>query len=104
MRRCLLERLHTPISLRELITVGLIEFDPLTYEDFLPMSAAGIFTSNLENKHSYKAIKESPRGQRDFEKALGCEIAQEFDLYDNVQRQSIDQCAKELGIHRILIE
>jgi uncharacterized glyoxalase superfamily metalloenzyme YdcJ len=104
MRRCLLERLHTPISLRELITVGLIEFDPLTHEDFLPMSAAGIFTSNLENKHSYRAIKESPRGQRDFEKALGCEIAQEFDLYDSVQRQSIDQCAEELGIHRILIE
>ncbi|KAJ4245229.1 hypothetical protein NW762_014099 [Fusarium torreyae] len=36
--------------LEQLIEDGIIEASPITYEDFLPFSAAGIFQSNLKSK------------------------------------------------------
>lgn len=35
-----------PASVDELIAEGFLRFDPIVYEDFLPVSAAGIFQSN----------------------------------------------------------
>jgi uncharacterized glyoxalase superfamily metalloenzyme YdcJ len=35
-----------------LVTAGLATADPIVYEDFLPVSAAGIFQSNLGAKNS----------------------------------------------------
>ncbi|KAF4468769.1 DUF1338 domain [Fusarium albosuccineum] len=40
-------KLSTVSSIDELIDAGAIELEPITYEDFLPVSAAGIFHSNL---------------------------------------------------------
>ena len=34
-------------SIEQLLASGLVRIDPITYEDFLPVSAAGIFQSNL---------------------------------------------------------
>ncbi|KAF5266844.1 hypothetical protein FOXYS1_2308 [Fusarium oxysporum] len=70
LRRRLIGKLHGPVPLGELIKVGLVEYDPLTYEDFLPLSAAGIFTSNLGSQQLCERLGESSKGLRDFETVL----------------------------------
>ena len=52
----------------------------LTYEDFLPVSAAGIFKSNL--REAEESETQSATGnQADFERALGRSVLNMFDLY-----------------------
>jgi uncharacterized glyoxalase superfamily metalloenzyme YdcJ len=53
--------------------------EPITYEDFLPVSAAGIFQSNLGD-HAAQTIGVSPN-KGAFEQALGMHVADEFALY-----------------------
>ncbi|MEN0088009.1 MAG: DUF1338 family protein, partial [Pseudomonadota bacterium] len=52
---------------------------PITYEDFLPVSAAGIFQSNLGDDAA-QSIGESPN-KAAFEEALEQPVADEFALY-----------------------
>ena len=69
------------ISLRE---QGLSYYDssgePLTYEDFLPVSAAGIFKSNLGETTEDTPLTASGN-QAVFESALGRRVLDMFDLY-----------------------
>ena len=37
-----------PFSVERLLQAGLLQIEPIVYEDFLPVSAAGIFRSNLD--------------------------------------------------------
>jgi len=54
--------------------------EPLTYEDFLPVSAAGIFKSNLrETEETDTQI--ATGNQSVFEAALGRSVLNMFDLY-----------------------
>lgn len=53
---------------------------PITYEDFLPVSAAGIFRSNLAGEARALALAPSDRGA--FAVALGAAPADEFALYE----------------------
>ena len=73
-----------------LVQTGCVRFTPITYEDFLPASAAGIFHSNLsaggEQIESELADKEG------FERALGCSINDEFDIYSKIEHSSIAAC------------
>lgn len=55
-------------------------FEPLTYEDFLPVSAAGIFRSNLGEDGEAKALSASSN-QNEFEQALGRPVHDMFALY-----------------------
>lgn len=63
---------------------GLAYFDesgtPLTYEDFLPVSAAGIFKSNLREAEDAEAV-EATGNQTAFETAMGRPVLNMFDLY-----------------------
>ena len=73
-----------PDTQTALQTHGLAYFDhagiPLVYEDFLPVSAAGIFKSNL--RESEKSETQMATGnQFDFERALGRPVLNMFDLY-----------------------
>ncbi|EAZ99826.1 hypothetical protein MELB17_12501 [Marinobacter sp. ELB17] len=52
-----------------LIAQGLIEAQPITYEDFLPVSAAGIFQSSLGGAQSEAYVGSANRDS--FEEALG---------------------------------
>ena len=52
-------------------------FDPIVYEDFLPVSAAGIFQSNLGDDAAQDFVA-SPNQQR-FEADLGATVLDEFD-------------------------
>ncbi|MNN73177.1 hypothetical protein D3C81_1892690 [compost metagenome] len=70
-----------------LIERGLATADPIIYEDFLPVSAAGIFQSNLGGgeQRAYAA-----RANRDaFEQALGATVSDEFDIYARLQAESL---------------
>jgi len=55
---------------------------PITYEDFLPVSAAGIFKSNLRESDS-SSPQIASGNQAVFEKALGRPVLNMFDLYAN---------------------
>jgi len=54
--------------------------EPLTYEDFLPVSAAGIFKSNLRESESV-ASHTATGNQAAFETALGKPVLDMFELY-----------------------
>jgi uncharacterized glyoxalase superfamily metalloenzyme YdcJ len=77
------------------IAAGLVQFDPLVYEDFLPVSAAGIFQSNL-GAGATQAFVASPN-QVMFERDLGAAVLDEFGHYASIERASIDDCLAALG-------
>ena len=82
-------------DLEALITVGLVRFDPVVYEDFLPVSAAGIFQSNLGDD-AQQDFSASPNQQR-FEADLGTPVLNPFDLYAEIERASIDTCLSAMS-------
>lgn len=79
-----------------LITAGVLVAEPVTYEDFLPVSAAGIFQSNLgdENRDTLEA---SPN-RAAFEQALGAAVNDELALYATQQQASLTQALRDLGL------
>ncbi|MGY2135960.1 2-oxoadipate dioxygenase/decarboxylase HglS [Pseudomonas reactans] len=83
-----------PRTLDALIGVGHVDVEPLVYEDFLPVSAAGIFQSNLgDAAQSHYAANSN---QAEFEKALGRRTIDELKLYGETQQRSIDECTRVL--------
>ena len=71
-----------------LVEAGAVQFNPLTYEDFLPVSAAGIFQSNLGDDNTQDFV-ESPNQKR-FEQDLGAKVLNEFEHYARIERESIE--------------
>ncbi|TRX73369.1 2-oxoadipate dioxygenase/decarboxylase HglS [Pseudomonas mangiferae] len=85
-----------PTDLDALLDAGHLTYEPLVYEDFLPVSAAGIFQSNLGEaaRGDY-----SQGGNRSaFEAALGSPVQDELALYAASQRRSLRACADALGL------
>lgn len=82
-------------DIESLIEAGVIQFDPIVYEDFLPVSAAGIFQSNLgdETGQNFAA---SP-SQKLFEEALGSTVLDEFAHYEAIEAESIERCFAALA-------
>lgn len=81
-------------AINELIDQGVISIEPIVYEDFLPVSAAGIFQSNLrEDKQS---SYEGHSNKQEFEKALGAKVYDELALYEEMQAQSLKNCLASL--------
>jgi uncharacterized glyoxalase superfamily metalloenzyme YdcJ len=105
-----------PHSIEALIAKGYLRFDPIVYEDFLPVSAAGIFQSNLGSAADQSLTRErfsskqsrlleesgttyAERANRaSFEAALGRPVLDEFDLYARVEQASIEAALMELGL------
>ncbi|OJF91364.1 hypothetical protein AX760_07435 [Pararhizobium antarcticum] len=81
--------------LDDLIAEGLVQFDPIVYEDFLPVSAAGIFQSNLGDDAAQE-FTASPNQQR-FEQDLGTTVLNEFDHYQGIEEASIAECLTALA-------
>jgi uncharacterized glyoxalase superfamily metalloenzyme YdcJ len=75
-------------NLESLIADGFVRFDPIIYEDFLPVSAAGIFQSNLGDDTQREFVA-SPNQKR-FEADLGTAVLNEFDCYAAMESSSID--------------
>ena len=84
------------LDLDAAIAAGLVTFDALVYEDFLPVSAAGIFQSNLGDEAT-QAFVASPN-QMMFERDLGATVLDEFAHYAGIERQSIEVCLAATGV------
>ncbi|MFC2968552.1 2-oxoadipate dioxygenase/decarboxylase HglS [Acidimangrovimonas pyrenivorans] len=82
-------------SVEALIEAGRLIADPQTYEDFLPVSAAGIFQSNLgsdaQSNYSAAANREA------FETALGAQVTDADRLYRAAEKQSLRRALAALG-------
>ncbi len=67
---------------------------PILYEDFLPVSAAGIFRSNLKDIEELPELSMAAAGgsQSVFEQALGRSVIDPFHWYDRQQQASIALC------------
>lgn len=70
-----------------LIAAGWVSATPVTYEDFLPVSAAGIFKSNLDERSG--AIDKEDPNHALFEEALGQPVLDPFALYREEEQQSM---------------
>ncbi|WP_285376428.1 VOC family protein [Pseudomonas sp. lyk4-TYG-107] len=82
-------------SLEDLLREGHVKAQPLVYEDFLPVSAAGIFQSNLGDAAQTHYGEHSNR--QAFEQALGRATIDELGLYAETQRRSIEECLAALS-------
>ncbi|WP_341368515.1 VOC family protein [Yoonia sp. BS5-3] len=82
-------------SIAALIRSGALAADPQIYEDFLPVSAAGIFQSNLgaDDQSNYAANA----NQDAFEDALGAKVIDEMALYAEIQNASLVRALQALG-------
>jgi uncharacterized glyoxalase superfamily metalloenzyme YdcJ len=83
-----------PRTLQALLSAGHVEVEPLVYEDFLPVSAAGIFQSNLGDAAQSHYAAHSNKAE--FEKALGRSTIDELQLYDETQQRSVEACVRAL--------
>ncbi|KAK7959370.1 uncharacterized protein PG986_004224 [Apiospora aurea] len=91
-----------------LVDDGVLVAEPITYEDFLPFSAAGIFQSNLQKGSSaasdptaHPPPPVAPGGaQGSLEEALGCAITDPDTLYAQAQKDSLLASLLELGLTR----
>jgi uncharacterized glyoxalase superfamily metalloenzyme YdcJ len=81
-------------DIEALIASGLVQFDAIVYEDFLPVSAAGIFQSNLGDGAQQDFVA-SPNQKR-FESDLGATVLNEFDHYAGIEQASIENCIRAL--------
>jgi uncharacterized glyoxalase superfamily metalloenzyme YdcJ len=91
----------SPSTIESLIEDGVLETSPITYEDFLPFSAAGIFQSNLNQKPTSLKVRDAlqQKHQADvegFEHALGCSVIDPDVLYARAQQQSLESSLLKL--------
>jgi uncharacterized glyoxalase superfamily metalloenzyme YdcJ len=86
-------------DLETFVAQGVVQPSPITYEDFLPVSAAGIFQSNLGDAQQMRYEGVSSKAQ--FEAALGGEVLDEFALYEEQERASIAKVRLQLAMVRI---
>ncbi|RSL92985.1 hypothetical protein CDV31_014905, partial [Fusarium ambrosium] len=89
--------------LEQLILDGVIQASPITYEDFLPFSAAGIFQSNLKNRageDSSLELKPPSSDREGLEKAIQTKLLNADDWYAQAQEQSLEAVCVELGLTR----
>lgn len=79
-----------------LLDNGTLNISPLIYEDFLPVSAAGIFQSNLGDE--VRETAQALSSQADFETALKKTLINEFVQYEELQKQSLKACLVQLDL------
>ncbi|MFC0322284.1 VOC family protein [Gallibacterium melopsittaci] len=81
-------------SLDRLLDEGIVKLEPIVYEDFLPVSAAGIFQSNLGE--GGQGHYDSQSNQAIFEASLGTKVLEINQIYQNIQNESLEHCLAEL--------
>jgi len=92
------------VYLQALLDKGILKYEPLTYEDFLPLSAGGIFNSNLGDVSQSRQLIMSAEPDLDgFQRSLGTHIADEFHLYAQMQQESLLHCKQQLGLEDIIV-
>ncbi|CCJ08192.1 VOC family protein [Methylocystis sp. SC2] len=86
------------VSLEDLLRSGVLRAEPIAYEDFLPVSAAGIFRSNLGEQGAEERIERAD--QSAFEAALGAPVLNELALYEEAETRSLEASLQALGVDR----
>ncbi|KAH8896731.1 DUF1338-domain-containing protein [Thozetella sp. PMI_491] len=90
------DNIKDPSIIDRLVDEGVLETLPITYEDFLPFSAAGIFQSNLQTGlPAEESLKASP-DVGGMEVALDCSIIDSDSLYATAQSRSLASSLSEL--------
>jgi uncharacterized glyoxalase superfamily metalloenzyme YdcJ len=84
-----------PEHLEQWLKDGSVRLEPIIYEDFLPVSAAGIFQSNLGD--AAQAAYPQHSNQEVFQQALGTAVFDEMQLYAKMQAQSLTECLSQLA-------
>ncbi|MGJ0505959.1 MAG: 2-oxoadipate dioxygenase/decarboxylase HglS [Methylocystis sp.] len=79
----------------DLLSCGALAAEPITYEDFLPVSAAGIFRSNLGDVAQAGDLARG--GRAVFEEALGSEVLDATALYERDASASLAASLASLG-------
>ncbi|MGY8666004.1 VOC family protein [Bradyrhizobium sp. UFLA05-109] len=77
-------------DIESLLARGAVKAEPIIYEDFLPVSAAGIFQSNLGDEAQESFAQRANRSA--FEEALGRKVLDELKLYEAAEAASISVC------------
>jgi uncharacterized glyoxalase superfamily metalloenzyme YdcJ len=85
----------TGADIDRMIDDGALTIEPILYEDFLPVSAAGIFRSNLGNENAPRMAAGGDRSA--LETALGRPIQDEFALYARESARSLADCGDRMG-------
>ncbi|MFT4164879.1 MAG: VOC family protein [Microlunatus sp.] len=89
-------------ALRELVENGVLEPQPIVYEDFLPRSAAGIFQSNLTDEGTRDDEElGTPYDLEKLSEVIGRPIADPAALYAAQQRASLAAAAHALNLKEI---
>lgn len=90
------DKTYTKSDVNQLLKDNYLTVEPLVYEDFLPVSAAGIFASNLgtdDAKHEYNESS----NQSLFEKDLGEPVYELMKWYENIQNETINKCLAQIN-------
>jgi uncharacterized glyoxalase superfamily metalloenzyme YdcJ len=86
-----------PRDLEQLIAQGQVQARPIRYEDFLPVSAAGIFASNLRQSGA-RHQGDSPHTQAELEAILGRSVLDATATYAAREARSLLAVDDALGI------
>lgn len=90
---------HTSADLFALAKAGHVAFEGLRYEDFLPVSAAGIFASNLNQYGTQATAATKPTYTRAMlEQIMGMEIVDADAVYRGLHAESVLQTLADLGV------
>ena len=89
----------TTTDIHELVRQGHVQVEGLRYEDFLPVSAAGIFASNLNQYGTRSTAGERPTSsQRQLEEVLGKPIVDATVVYRGMEAASLLDTWRRLGL------
>ena len=89
-------------NLRVLVEAGVLEPEPIVYEDFLPRSAAGIFQSNLTDEGTRDdELGGTPYDIHRLSEVIGRPIDDLTRLYEAQQAASLSEAARTLGLRHI---
>jgi uncharacterized glyoxalase superfamily metalloenzyme YdcJ len=89
----------TTVDLGQLVADGLVAREGLRYEDFLPVSAAGIFASNLNQYGTQSTASAKPTYKKEqLEAILGRTIIDTDAVYRGLQAESILSTYEALGL------
>lgn len=89
----------TAIDIHELVRLGYVDYEGLRYEDFLPVSAAGIFASNLNQYGTKSTAAQKPvYTQAMLEEILGKKIMDPNVIYAGLEAESVWQMYSALRL------
>ncbi len=86
----------TKADVNQLLKDGYLTIEPMVYEDFLPVSAAGIFASNLGTDDAKREYEETSN-QSLFEKDLGEPVYELMKWYEDMQDETIEKCLTQIN-------